>query len=149
MRSVNHFARRALRGVVDRSWAVFETLEGRELLSGGHRHWRHPSHTVTPEGLIGHFTGTAFGNERLDVSLTGDATGVSGSVTSAGEPFVNAGVTAYSDGTFIIFAGGPVSSLQLRGYRSVRAKSVRLSGSVLIHIGTNLQGTFSVRRIGA
>src|SRR5438309_3069130 len=87
MRSVNHFERRASRGVVDTSRAVFETLEGRELLSGGHRHWRHPSHTITPEGLIGHFTGTAFGNERLDVTLTGDATGVTGSVTSAGEPF--------------------------------------------------------------
>ena len=64
---------------------IVEALEPRQLLSGtgplAHRHliprfhegdtirlWRHPSHTVDPVAMVGHYAG--FGNGVLPASLT-------------------------------------------------------------------------------
>jgi hypothetical protein len=155
---------------------LVEVLEPRRFLSGTgplvHHHllhfhqgiaprfWRHPSHSVASDVLAGQYTGLAtagipgsafaYPKTPLDVTIVKDAMGFSGSITlgdSAGDTLPIASVNAYSDGTFAVFAGGPVSSVFLKGYRAVGAKTVTLGGTLLVHTGTNLQGPFSVTKI--
>src|SRR5438132_3547414 len=54
-----------------REKAVTHTMH---LHTPRHRHWRHPSHTVTPTVLLGHFAGTSSGVFSKKADLTGTTT---------------------------------------------------------------------------
>src|SRR4030081_2672797 len=108
--------------------AVVELLEPRAMLSGTshlHRHWRHPSHTVAPDALIGSYSGSMtgrFGTSPMSMTLARNGTGgYSLSVPFMFTTFDNALVYAYSDGTILIGGNIMVSTVLLKGYRTESA----------------------------
>ncbi len=106
-----------------------------------HRHWRHPSHTIAPDALLGHFIGTSSGyGKKADLTLAEDRQGnFSGLLLMDSFAFGTFSPIAHSDGTFNLEAAGNVF---VRG---------TLTGSI-VHDesgGTKAMGTYVISNAGA
>ena len=156
---------------------VVEALEPRRFLSGTgplvHRHlipryhhgtivreWRFPSHTVEPDALVGHFTGTskqdvpAFRGPEPDPSVsltfTKNSTGdLSGVLLLVGFTFDRIEPIVYSDGAFSVGGSGGTQLVVLRGVvNKTNASGITLTGTYFsAHAAGLFQGTFTLTEI--